>query len=68
ALTSRIVLEQVKGILAERWQTSVDDAFTAFRAYARTHHRQLAQLAREIADGAFDTDLIPHPTHTTSQP
>ncbi|GAA1181927.1 transcriptional regulator with GAF, ATPase, and Fis domain [Kitasatospora gansuensis] len=68
ALTSRIVLEQVKGILAERWQTSVDDAFTAFRAYARTHHRQLAQLAREIADGAFDTDLIPHPTDTTSQP
>ncbi|WP_204165983.1 GAF and ANTAR domain-containing protein [Streptomyces sp. NEAU-S7GS2] len=64
ALTSRIVLEQVKGILAERWHISLDDAFTAFRSYARAHQRQLAQLAREIADGDFDTHLIPHPaTH-----
>ncbi|TJZ91498.1 GAF and ANTAR domain-containing protein, partial [Actinacidiphila oryziradicis] len=35
ALTSRIVLEQAKGILAERWHVSVDDAFAAFRGYAR---------------------------------
>jgi GAF domain-containing protein len=62
ALTSRIVLEQVKGILAERWQVPVDDAFTAFRAYARAHNLHLSKLAREIADGDFDTTLIPHPT------
>jgi GAF domain-containing protein len=61
ALTSRIVLEQVKGILAERWQVSVDEAFTAFRSYARAHQLQLARLAREIADSAFDTTLIPPP-------
>ena len=61
ALTSRIVLEQVKGILAERWQVSVDEAFTAFRSYARAHQLQLARLAREIADNAFDTTLIPPP-------
>ncbi len=61
ALTSRIVLEQVKGILAERWRISLDDAFTAFRAYARAHNHQLAKLARQIADNDFDTDLIPHP-------
>ncbi|MCM2419116.1 ANTAR domain-containing protein [Streptomyces sp. RKAG293] len=48
-LTSRIVLEQVKGILAERWNTSVDDAFNALRTYARSHSYQLASLAREIA-------------------
>ncbi|WP_203724950.1 GAF and ANTAR domain-containing protein [Streptomyces sp. SID13588] len=59
ALTSRIVLEQVKGILAERWNTSVDDAFTALRAYARGHGCQLTSLAREIADGTFDTNQIP---------
>ncbi|MFJ4932751.1 GAF domain-containing protein [Streptomyces pseudovenezuelae] len=35
ALTSRILIEQVKGVLAERWNTSVDDAFEAFRSYAR---------------------------------
>lgn len=61
ALTSRIVLEQVKGLLAERWHLSVDEAFAAFRTYARSHHHQLGRLARQIADGDFDTDLIPHP-------
>ncbi|SEM62199.1 GAF and ANTAR domain-containing protein [Streptacidiphilus jiangxiensis] len=61
ALTSRIVLEQVKGILAERWQVTTDEAFVAFRAYARAHHHQLSHLARLIADGAFDTEQIPRP-------
>jgi transcriptional regulator with GAF, ATPase, and Fis domain len=61
ALTSRIILEQVKGILAERWQVSLDDAFTAFRHYARANHLQLAKLARDISEGTFDTDRIPRP-------
>ena len=60
ALSSRIVLEQVKGILAERWHLSVDDAFAAFRTYARSTHQHLADLGRQIADGTFDTDQIPH--------
>ncbi|MFW3470265.1 ANTAR domain-containing protein [Streptomyces microflavus] len=55
-------MEQVKGILAERWQLSVDEAFTAFRTYARSHHHQLTRLAQQITDGQFDTDQIPHPT------
>ncbi|MFD3513927.1 GAF domain-containing protein [Streptomyces sp. NPDC058657] len=62
ALTSRITLEQVKGILAERWQLSVDESFTAFRTYARSHHHQLTRLAQQIIDGQIDTDQIPHPT------
>ncbi|MEY9837138.1 ANTAR domain-containing protein [Streptacidiphilus sp. EB103A] len=67
ALTSRIALEQAKGILAERWQVTVDEAFAAFRGYARAHQRQLAKLAREIADGTFDTTAIPHPRHPTAR-
>ncbi|MCX4783463.1 GAF and ANTAR domain-containing protein [Streptomyces sp. NBC_01264] len=67
ALTSRIVLEQVKGILAERWQVTVDEAFAAFRSYARAHHHQLAQLARQIADGTFETTQIPHPDRSRPQ-
>ncbi|WP_344447405.1 ANTAR domain-containing protein, partial [Kitasatospora nipponensis] len=61
ALNSRIVLEQVKGLLAERWHLSVDEAFAAFRIYARSHHHQLGRLAHQIADGDFDTDLTPRP-------
>jgi hypothetical protein len=67
ALTSRIVLEQAKGILAERWHVTVDEAFAAFRAYARAHQRKLAELAREIADGTFDTTDIPQPGRSTPQ-
>ncbi|MEC3995339.1 GAF and ANTAR domain-containing protein [Actinacidiphila sp. DG2A-62] len=65
ALTSRIVVEQAKGILAERWHVSPDAAFAAFRAYARAHNLRLAQLARDIAAGTLDTTAIPHPGHLT---
>jgi len=58
ALNSRIVIEQVKGILAERWQTPIDEAFSVFRAYARAHSRKLSDLARDITDGTQDTDAI----------
>ncbi|MEE4545572.1 GAF and ANTAR domain-containing protein [Streptomyces sp. V4-01] len=58
ALTSRIVIEQAKGILAERWQLPVDQAFSVFRAYARAHSLKLSQLAREIAEGSYDTERI----------
>lgn len=58
ALNSRIVIEQVKGILAERWQMPIDEAFSIFRAYARSHGRKLSHVAREIADGHQDTDSI----------
>jgi AmiR/NasT family two-component response regulator len=64
ALTSRIVVEQAKGILAERWHVSLDSAFATFRAYARAHNLQLAQLSRKIAAGSFDTSAIPHPNRS----
>ncbi|MFD3420971.1 hypothetical protein [Streptomyces decoyicus] len=58
--------EATARVLAERWHISLDEAFNAFRSYARAHQHQLAQLAREIASGDFDTHLIPHPA--TSHP
>lgn len=61
ALTSRILIEQVKGVLAERWNTSVDDAFAAFRSYARARHLRLSDLAAHIIAGGFDTSTIPAP-------
>ncbi|MGW0579503.1 ANTAR domain-containing protein, partial [Streptomyces sp. NPDC002920] len=59
ALTSRILIEQVKGVLAERWDTSVDHAFEAFRSYARARHLRLTHLATRIISGDFDTAAIP---------
>lgn len=61
ALTSRITIEQAKGILAERWNTNPDLAFNALRAYARTHQLRISDLAREIVDQTLDTARIPRP-------
>ncbi|MFJ9377699.1 ANTAR domain-containing protein [Streptomyces sp. NPDC101455] len=61
ALTSRILIEQVTGVLAEHWNTSVDDAFTTFRSYARGRHLRLSDLATQIIEGDFDTKTIPAP-------
>ena len=52
ALTSRIVIEQAKGVLAERMQVHIDDAFAILRAHARSHHLPLSELARAVAEGA----------------
>ncbi|MEU2791372.1 GAF and ANTAR domain-containing protein [Streptomyces sp. NPDC007100] len=58
ALSSRVVIEQAKGMLAERWATTVDEAFEIFRSYARAHRRRLADLARQIVDGTLDSGLV----------
>ena len=52
ALTSRIVIEQAKGVLAERMQIHVDKAFTVLRAHARNHNQRLSEVARMVAEGA----------------
>jgi hypothetical protein len=54
ALTSRIVIEQAKGVLAERLRISTDDAFAVLRTAARSRNRLLSDLAREVADGSAD--------------
>jgi hypothetical protein len=48
ALETRIVVEQAKGILAERFQLTVEDAFLLLRYAARSSRRNLRELAREI--------------------
>jgi GAF domain-containing protein len=51
ALNSRVVIEQAKGILAERLQTSPDEAFLLLRRYARNHNHALTELARDVIRG-----------------
>jgi hypothetical protein len=52
ALTSRIIIEQAKGVLAERLQMSTDDAFGVLRTAARSRNRLLSEVAREVAGSA----------------
>jgi AmiR/NasT family two-component response regulator len=51
ALNSRVVIEQAKGILAERLQTSPDEAFRLLRRYARNHNQALTELAGDVIRG-----------------
>jgi GAF domain-containing protein len=50
ALTSRVVIEQAKGMLAEYLRMSVDDAFQLLRNYARNRNRKLSDVARDVVD------------------
>jgi GAF domain-containing protein len=64
ALNSRVLIEQAKGILAERLHLDVADAFALLRSGARNHNRRLSDLARAIIEG---TEQIP-PTSTLGPP
>jgi hypothetical protein len=64
ALNSRVIIEQAKGMLAAHSGTlTPEDAFTALRGYARTHHHRLSDLARQVIDGTADVKAIT--THGT---
>lgn len=51
ALTSRIVIEQAKGVISERRQLDMDGAFALLRDTARGTNRRLTELARSVVEG-----------------
>ncbi|KOG36034.1 GAF and ANTAR domain-containing protein [Streptomyces resistomycificus] len=54
ALSSRVRIEQAKGMLAERWQVGADRAFVALRQYARRRRLPLDQVASAVIDRRVD--------------
>jgi AmiR/NasT family two-component response regulator len=48
ALESRIVIEQAKGVLAERFGLDVDEAFHILRRAARNHRMSIHALAGRV--------------------
>jgi hypothetical protein len=51
ALDSRVLIEQAKGVLAARDSLDVEQAFERLRRYARNHHRNIRDVAREVVEG-----------------
>jgi GAF domain-containing protein len=61
ALNTRIVIEQAKGMIAQRRGVHMEAAFTALRDHARTHNLRLADVARDVTDGHQDLATPDHP-------
>ncbi|GAA1302207.1 GAF and ANTAR domain-containing protein [Saccharothrix xinjiangensis] len=55
ALTSRVIVEQAKGLIAERLGIDMDTAFAALRGYARGHNLKLSRVAHDVITGDVDT-------------
>ena len=69
ALSSRVVIEQAKGILAHYGRLAMDHAFTALRGHARRHRLPLTDLAQALVNRQHqpaDILRIPAPAHPTN--
>ncbi len=58
ALTNRLVIEQAKGVLAERAGISIDEAFDVLRDYCRARRIATSRVAHEITTGALDPSVV----------
>ncbi|MET8689030.1 GAF and ANTAR domain-containing protein [Streptomyces sp. NPDC004732] len=58
ALDSRIHVEQAKGLLAERWNTGMDEAFAALRGYARREQQVIDLVATQVIRGKIDAEAL----------
>ncbi|HYH32348.1 MAG TPA: GAF and ANTAR domain-containing protein [Pseudonocardia sp.] len=54
ALASRVLIEQAKGVLAERLKLGTEQAFTLLRQHARSRNHRLTDLARAVIEGHAD--------------
>ena len=62
---SRIVIEQAKGVLAERASLNMEQAFTRLRTYARNNNLRLVDVAHDIISGTLTTDSLTPPSART---
>ncbi len=54
ALTSRVTIEQAKGVISERAGIGMSEAFTRLRSYARNRNLGLTDVAEAAVDGTLD--------------
>jgi len=64
ALNSRIVIEQAKGMIAERAGVDMEQAFSTLRSYARNHNLRLVDICRKVIDGTLSATALAAPPPT----
>ncbi len=63
ALNSRVIIEQAKGVLAERGQIDLAHAFDLLRSHARSTNQRLSDVARGVADRTTTAEALLKPGH-----
>jgi len=58
ALNSRIIIEQAKGMVAEREGLDMEQAFRTLRSHARNHNLRLVDVAAFVIDGSLPPSAI----------
>jgi GAF domain-containing protein len=58
ALNSRIIIEQAKGVLAQRGELGMDAAFDRLRRYARHHNLRLSEVASQVVLTDLAADVL----------
>ena len=61
ALKTRIVVEQARGVVAERTGVDMAQSFSLLRVYARNHNLRLLDVAQAVIDGRLATASLKHP-------
>ncbi len=61
ALNSRIVIEQAKGMIAERHRIDIEHAFARLLNHARNHNLRLVEVATDITAGNLDIGSLDPP-------
>lgn len=56
ALNSRVIVEQAKGVLAERFDISPHSAFERLRSYARSHNATIRSVCQDVLDNKIAID------------
>lgn len=67
ALNSRVIIEQAKGMLSERLQIDVDEAYVRLRAHARSTNRRFSDVAVDLLNGRLDAHALTDSTHDPSR-
>jgi len=60
ALNSRVVIEQAKGIVAEKLHVSIPEAFEILRSHARNASRRLSDVAQDVIAGRLPAAGLVH--------
>jgi GAF domain-containing protein len=58
ALNSRVVIEQAKGMVAERLGLDMERSFNVLRTHARSHNLRLADVAAAVIDGTLPASKL----------